>query len=600
MEATGPAGDGAGGNRGDPLRPAAGQNRLRGMIETPARLVRLAPARLGRADRRVRAQGDRRAAARPGGRRAHRRGLRAEGADAWFTRDPRAVPRRRHAIRRTTSRSPTSSTSGSNSGSTHAFVLERRPELALAGLALPRGLGPASRLVPLLAAGELRHARARALRRGADPRLRARRAGPEDVEVARQRGRAAGGVTSTAPTSCACGWSAPTTSEDLRIGAGDPEAARPRPIAGCATRCAICSASWTASTRPSGCRQRDAGAGALGAAPAGRARPAGARGHRGLRVPALYTALHNFCAVDLSAFYFDIRKDALYCDRPDSLRRRAARTVLDAVFDCLTAWLAPILCFTAEEAWLARIRRRRRQRPPADLPRNAGGLAGQRARRALGALRRVRRVVTGALEVERAPSASAPACRPPAGLSSARRMPGCSRASISPRSRSPRRSSCVDGDAARRRLHLADVPGVGVVPRRAAGEKCERCWQVLPEVGDDAGSPTSAAAAPTRSRARGGLSRRRRSGLLRLRPRRRRCGTAGARAADARLPALDHARRHADRGHPVLQPRRWCGTAASASACSIRRRAGAWLLSGLALAVVDRRSSSGCAAPSSG
>jgi len=66
------------------------------------------------------------------------------------------------------------------------------------------------------------------------------------------------------------------------------------------------------------------------------------------------TELHNFCAVDLSAFYFDIRKDAIYCDAADALRRRAARTVMAELFSFLTAWLAPITCFTAEEAWLAR------------------------------------------------------------------------------------------------------------------------------------------------------------------------------------------------------------------------------------------------------
>jgi isoleucyl-tRNA synthetase len=68
----------------------------------------------------------------------------------------------------------------------------------------------------------------------------------------------------------------------------------------------------------------------------------------------VYPELHNFCATDLSAFYFDVRKDAIYCDRPDSLRRRAARTVLDHLHRCLTTWLAPVLCFTAEEAWGAR------------------------------------------------------------------------------------------------------------------------------------------------------------------------------------------------------------------------------------------------------
>ena len=68
----------------------------------------------------------------------------------------------------------------------------------------------------------------------------------------------------------------------------------------------------------------------------------------------VYPDIHAFCSADLSAFYFDIRKDALYCDAVDSPRRRAARTVLDQLHRCLTAWLAPVLCFTAEEAWLAR------------------------------------------------------------------------------------------------------------------------------------------------------------------------------------------------------------------------------------------------------
>ena len=64
--------------------------------------------------------------------------------------------------------------------------------------------------------------------------------------------------------------------------------------------------------------------------------------------------IHAFCAADLSAFYFDIRKDSLYCDAADSPRRRAARTVLDVLHRCLATWLAPVLPFTAEEAWLAR------------------------------------------------------------------------------------------------------------------------------------------------------------------------------------------------------------------------------------------------------
>lgn len=68
----------------------------------------------------------------------------------------------------------------------------------------------------------------------------------------------------------------------------------------------------------------------------------------------IFSRLFNFCTNDLSAFYFDIRKDALYCDPLDSTRRRACRTVMNALFERLTTWLAPTLCFTMEEVWQAR------------------------------------------------------------------------------------------------------------------------------------------------------------------------------------------------------------------------------------------------------
>ncbi|MFL6862569.1 MAG: class I tRNA ligase family protein, partial [Allosphingosinicella sp.] len=68
-----------------------------------------------------------------------------------------------------------------------------------------------------------------------------------------------------------------------------------------------------------------------------------------------YTRLiTSFANEDLSAFFFDIRKDSLYCDAPASPKRRAYRTVLDTIFHALVRWLAPILCFTAEEVWLTR------------------------------------------------------------------------------------------------------------------------------------------------------------------------------------------------------------------------------------------------------
>jgi len=68
----------------------------------------------------------------------------------------------------------------------------------------------------------------------------------------------------------------------------------------------------------------------------------------------IFSTLFNFCTGDLSSFYFDIRKDALYCDPLDSTRRHACRTVMNEIFLRLTTWLAPIMCFTMEEVWQAR------------------------------------------------------------------------------------------------------------------------------------------------------------------------------------------------------------------------------------------------------
>ena len=73
--------------------------------------------------------------------------------------------------------------------------------------------------------------------------------------------------------------------------------------------------------------------------------------YRGYEFNRVLRAVSDFCNADFSALYFDIRKDALYCDRPDSLRRRACRTVMDEVFARLTMWLAPLTPFTMEEAW---------------------------------------------------------------------------------------------------------------------------------------------------------------------------------------------------------------------------------------------------------
>jgi len=208
----------------------------------------------------------------------------------------------------------------------------------------------------------------------------------------------------------------------------------------------------------------------------------------------VYQQLHHFCAVDLSAFYFDVRKDCLYCDRPDSLRRRACRTVLDRLFQALTAWLAPFLVFTAEEAWWARGAGPEPSVHLRDLPAIPEGWADPTLAERWAKVRRVRRVVTGALEVERADKrigASMQAhpavyVNDPALVAA---IEGIDLAEICITSG----IDVVPGPAPDDAFTLDEVPGVGVVPALADGRKCQRCWQVRPEVGADAAVPETCA-----------------------------------------------------------------------------------------------------------
>jgi isoleucyl-tRNA synthetase len=202
---------------------------------------------------------------------------------------------------------------------------------------------------------------------------------------------------------------------------------------------------------------------------------------------AIYTELHQFCAVDLSAFYFDIRKDALYCDRPDDPRRRAVRTVMDLVFDCLAKWLAPILCFTAEEAWLAR----HGAGPGTSVhlevfPTLPEAWIDANLAQRWATVRDLRRVVTGAIELERAAKRLGSSLQAAvtlhidgaAGADAAAALDGLDLAEICIVSEATLSAGAAPAGA----FSMPEVPDVAVTVALASGEKCQRCWKVLPEV----------------------------------------------------------------------------------------------------------------------
>jgi isoleucyl-tRNA synthetase len=211
----------------------------------------------------------------------------------------------------------------------------------------------------------------------------------------------------------------------------------------------------------------------------------------------VYSALFNFCVVDLSAFYLDVRKDSLYCDRPDSIRRRAVRTVMHEVFMRLTAWLAPIMPFTMEEAWLSRfpsetdsVHLRTNPSTPAEW--HDGG-RGERWQ----TIRRLRRVVTGALEVERREK------RIGSSLQAAPKVfvsdPSYRKALEAEASGDvdeflaeiaiTSQAYLVDGEVSEGAFMIDDVADVSVIPGQAEGTKCARSWKFSTEVGSDSRYP---------------------------------------------------------------------------------------------------------------
>ena len=200
----------------------------------------------------------------------------------------------------------------------------------------------------------------------------------------------------------------------------------------------------------------------------------------------VFQALFNFCTVDLSAFYFDVRKDVLYCDG-DTLRRRAARTVLDLLFHRLTTWLAPLLVFTMEEVWLARYPGEDSSVHLQDFPETPSGWRDEELAETVARVRRVRRVVTAALEVQRRDKVigssleAAPVVHVEDGdlLTILR---GIDMDDLCITSGLVLSADPIPAEAFR----LPEIPGVGVVFEKAEGEKCLRCWKFLPDVGTHA------------------------------------------------------------------------------------------------------------------
>ena len=208
--------------------------------------------------------------------------------------------------------------------------------------------------------------------------------------------------------------------------------------------------------------------------------------YEGLTFSDAVRAVLDFCSNDLSALFFDIRRDALYCDRPDSMRRRACRTVMSMAFERLTVWLAPIIPFTMEEAWTTRFpdaganSARVFPATPADWRDDAEGARWAR-------VEHVTRAVTGALEIERRDKriGAALEAAPVVHISDPELLAAFKGLDAAEVFRTSQASLVAGEGPADGASGCPRRPGVAVEPARARGRKCARSWRILPEVGTD-------------------------------------------------------------------------------------------------------------------
>jgi isoleucyl-tRNA synthetase len=196
--------------------------------------------------------------------------------------------------------------------------------------------------------------------------------------------------------------------------------------------------------------------------------------------------LSAFMNSELSAFYFDIRKDTLYCEPPSSVMRKAALTTIDILCDAILKWLAPVLSFTCDEAW--------RMYKPDDkpsvhltlFPLDFEKFRDEALAKKWETIRDVRRVVTGALELERAAKniGSSLEASPVIYVSDRNLLATLFDVDLA--------EVCItssyevqEGEGPANAFRLDTVGGVAVVVEKAVGIKCARSWKILPSVGED-------------------------------------------------------------------------------------------------------------------
>jgi isoleucyl-tRNA synthetase len=199
----------------------------------------------------------------------------------------------------------------------------------------------------------------------------------------------------------------------------------------------------------------------------------------------IFVKLLNFCTLDLSAFYFDIRKDSLYCDGKDSLKRRSVSTCLHILFDFLSKWFSPIISFTSEEAWQSRHQDNSTSILSQTISEKDFTYSYSNLEKSFDELKRVRKSVTAALEIKRNEKLIGSSLQAKAIIY----IPSEIKQILSTLDLAEMCIvSCIEiKDIAEKTPSSMNFEeeDIFVDISLAEGDKCQRCWTILPEVKDN-------------------------------------------------------------------------------------------------------------------
>ncbi|HEY8716879.1 MAG TPA: class I tRNA ligase family protein, partial [Candidatus Acidoferrum sp.] len=212
----------------------------------------------------------------------------------------------------------------------------------------------------------------------------------------------------------------------------------------------------------------------------------------------VYHAIHDFCVVDLSSFYFDVLKDRLYTKAPRSNSRRSAQTAIWKITSAVVRLLAPILVFTTEEIWRSLPKDAQgvpsvHQAEFAEADALASGISKAAAEQ-WSRLAQVRSAVLVSLEQARAAKAIGGGLEAKVKLHASGEAAGLQELLQAHRDALPAlfivSQVDVESSAPEGATLSETLPGVAIKIERADGKKCERCWNYSTHVGENARYPT--------------------------------------------------------------------------------------------------------------